>query len=135
MDVSNKPSVPIPASGTGAVTTQARAPVTTVDNTASAAKAAIQQAATDIFQTKSAVSADLQNVQQDFNTSVSQLNQMLQSTGRSLSIGIDKAVGGPVVTVRNSETGEVVRQIPNETVVQLAHSIDAFKGWLSDVRV
>jgi uncharacterized FlaG/YvyC family protein len=32
------------------------------------------------------------------------------------------------VTVRNSQTGEVVRQIPNEVVIKVAQSIDDFKG-------
>jgi uncharacterized FlaG/YvyC family protein len=57
---------------------------------------------------------------------------MMKDSGRNLNIGVDKALGGPVVTVRNSESGEVVRQIPNEVVVQMAHSIEAFKGWLHD---
>jgi uncharacterized FlaG/YvyC family protein len=35
-----------------------------------------------------------------------------------------------VVYVKNAETGEVVRQIPNEVVVRLAHSIESFKGIL-----
>jgi len=35
-----------------------------------------------------------------------------------------------VVTVRSAETGEVVRQIPNETVVKVAHNIEKMKGLL-----
>jgi len=60
---------------------------------------------------------------------------MLKDSGRNLNIGIDKALGGPVITVRNATSGEVVRQIPNEVVVQMAHSIEAFKGWLHDGKV
>jgi flagellar protein FlaG len=41
---------------------------------------------------------------------------------------MDEAVGGPVVTVRSADTGEVVRQIPNEVVVRVAHSIEKMKG-------
>jgi uncharacterized FlaG/YvyC family protein len=41
----------------------------------------------------------------------------------------------PVVTVRNTATGEVVRQIPTETVVRLAHSIDDMKGILLNAKV
>jgi len=43
---------------------------------------------------------------------------------------VDDAVGGPVVTVRSSTTGEVVRQIPNETVVNIAHNFERMKGLL-----
>ena len=56
------------------------------------------------------------------------LNQQLSSTNRGLGFHIDDAVGGPVVTVRSSDTGEVVRQIPNEVVVRVAHSIEKMKG-------
>lgn len=89
----------------------------------------------DIYQTKKTVGADLESIQKDFETTVSKLNGMLQGAGRNLTIGIDTALNGPVVTVKNTDTGEVVRQIPNETVVQLAHSIEAFKGWLHDTKV
>ena len=47
---------------------------------------------------------------------------------RGLGFHIDDAVGGPVVTVRSADTGEVVRQIPNEVVVRVAHSIEKMKG-------
>jgi flagellar protein FlaG len=39
-------------------------------------------------------------------------------------------VGAPVVTVKNADTGEVVRQLPNEVVVRIAHNIEEFKGLL-----
>lgn len=84
------------------------------------------------FAKKAEVSADLQSLQKSIEASVDRLNAMMKDSGRNLNIGIDKALGGPVVTVRNAESGEVVRQIPNEVVVKMAHSIEAFKGWLHD---
>jgi len=36
----------------------------------------------------------------------------------------------PVVTVRNTVTGEVVRQIPNEVVIRVAENIDVVKKGL-----
>jgi len=112
-----------------------RAQVNLVSTDAAAAKVEIGKVSDDVYKTKSKVGNDLEKIQQTFESSVSHLNEMLMSTGRNLSIGIDKSINGPVVTVRNSQTGEVVRQIPNETVIQIAHSIDAFKGWLHDVQV
>ena len=56
------------------------------------------------------------------------LNQQIASTSRGLGFHMDEAVGGPVVTVRSADTGEVVRQIPNEVVVRVAHSIEKMKG-------
>jgi flagellar protein FlaG len=58
------------------------------------------------------------------------LNEQMAATKTGLGFSVDKALGRPVVTVRNTETGEVVRQIPTEVVVRLAHSIDDMKGLL-----
>ena len=94
--------------------------------------AEIGQVAKQNFAVKAEVGADLQNLHQSIEASVERLKSMMKDSGRNLNIGIDKALGGPVVTVRNAESGEVVRQIPNEVVVKMAHSIEAFKGWLHD---
>ena len=92
----------------------------------------IREVAKEGFAKKAEVGADLQSLQKSIEASVDRLNAMMRDSGRNLNIGIDKALGGPVVTVRNAESGEVVRQIPNEVVVRMAHSIEAFKGWLHD---
>ena len=67
-------------------------------------------------------------IRQNAQEAVSMLNQQLSSTNRGLGFHMDEAVGGPVVTVRSADTGEVVRQIPNEVVVRVAHSIEKMKG-------
>jgi flagellar protein FlaG len=79
----------------------------------------------------------MQRIDNSIEESINKLSQMLKDSGRSLNIGVDKAlgVGSAVITVRSAESGEVIRVIPNEVVVKLAHSIEAFKGWLKDVRV
>jgi len=69
-------------------------------------------------------------MRQNVKDAVHLLNAQMQSNGRGLGFSMDESVGGPVVTVRNSESGEVVRQIPNEAVIRVAHSIDAIKGLL-----
>jgi uncharacterized FlaG/YvyC family protein len=40
-----------------------------------------------------------------------------------------------VVTVRSTVTGEVVRQIPNEAAVKMAHNIENIKGLLINANV
>ena len=92
----------------------------------------ISDVAKEGFAKKAEVGSDLQTLQKSIEASVDRLNNMMRDSGRNLNIGIDTALGGPVVTVRNAESGEVVRQIPNEVVVKMAHSIEAFKGWLHD---
>jgi len=77
-----------------------------------------------------AIHFDQAGVQQTIQEAVHLLNQQINSNNRGLGFHVDEAVGGPVVTVRSTETGEVVRQIPNETIVNVAHNLDRMKGLL-----
>jgi flagellar protein FlaG len=81
-----------------------------------------------------AIQFDASEVRQNLQEAVSMLNQQVASTKRGLGFQIDEAVGGPVVTVRSAETGEVVRQIPNEVVVRIAHNIEKVKGLLLNAK-
>ena len=77
-----------------------------------------------------AIHFDPAEIRQDLQEAVSMLNQQVNANNRGLGFHVDESVGGPVVTVRSSETGEVVRQIPNEVIVKIAHTIDHVKGLL-----
>ena len=59
------------------------------------------------------------------------LNQQLAKNGRDLSFSVDDVANRVVLTVKNRE-GEVVRQIPNEVVLRVAHNIEEMKGLLQD---
>jgi len=63
---------------------------------------------------------------------ISRLNDMMQSGGRGLNFAMDPKLGRPVVTVTNTQTGEVVRTIPNEVIIRVGHSIEDLKGLLHD---
>jgi len=82
-----------------------------------------------------AIQFDASAVRQNLQEAVSMLNQQVSSTKRGLGFQIDEAVGGPVVTVRSTDTGEVIRQIPNEVVVRVAHNIEKVKGLLLNAKV
>jgi flagellar protein FlaG len=77
-----------------------------------------------------AIKFDASEVRQNLQEAVSLLNNQLVSTKRGLGFQVDEAVGGPVVTVRSAESGEVVRQIPNEVIVRIAHNLEKVKGLL-----
>ena len=55
-------------------------------------------------------------VRQNLKEAVSLLNQQMAATNRGLGFRMDDIMNTPVVTVRSDQTGEVVRQIPNEVV-------------------
>ena len=76
------------------------------------------------------IKVDIEKMRTDLKASIEKLNESLRDGGRNLNFHMDEKVGGLVVLVKNADTGEVVRQIPNETVVRMAHSIEAFKGVL-----
>ena len=82
-----------------------------------------------------AIKFDASEVRQNLQDAVRMLNQQMTSTKRGLGFQVDEAVGGPVVTVRSAESGEVVRQIPNEVVVRIAHNIEKVKGLLFSANV
>ncbi len=79
---------------------------------------------------KSGVNVNLDQVHQNVQDAIGRLNDMLQQNGTGLSFAMDKSVGIPIITVTSSVSGEVIRQIPNEAVLNVAHNIDAIKGLL-----
>jgi flagellar protein FlaG len=54
---------------------------------------------------------------------VTKLNDYVQNIQRTLSFSVDKETGRTVVKVYDSETNELIRQIPPEETVKLAASI------------
>ncbi len=71
-----------------------------------------------------------EDLRKNLQEAVSRLNEQMQSRGRDLSFSIDERINRSIVTVRNLKTGELVRQIPTEDMVRLAHSIEDMKGLL-----
>jgi flagellar protein FlaG len=79
---------------------------------------------------KSEVAVNNERMRQNLDAAIDHINTVMRDGGRNLSFAIDPALGRPVVVVRKEDTGEVIRQIPNEVVVKVAHSIEALKGVL-----
>lgn len=72
---------------------------------------------------------------QDVAKAVSEISDYVQSVSRDLQFQVDKQTGSTVVTVLDTETKEVIRQIPSEEVVAMARFIaenapDPVKGLL-----
>lgn len=69
-------------------------------------------------------------MRKNLQEAVARLNEQMQSKGRDLSFSLDERIDRTIITVKNLQTGEVVRQIPTEEVVRMAHSIEDMKGVL-----
>ncbi|NDH68238.1 MAG: flagellar protein FlaG [Gammaproteobacteria bacterium] len=75
---------------------------------------------------------NLLNNRRELDSALAELKRLADNSGRSLGFSKDPAVSGPVITVTDDQTGKVVRQIPVEVVVRVAHSIEKMKGLLFD---
>jgi flagellar protein FlaG len=64
-----------------------------------------------------------------------QIDSYLKSVGREVEFRVDDQTGMTVVTVRETATGDVIRQIPNEEVLQLARRFESGSGALLDLKV
>jgi len=67
---------------------------------------------------------------QELSAAIGALNKQLESTKRGLGLSYDESKRTAVVKVTDANTGEVVRQIPTEQVLKMAHDIDRFTGML-----
>lgn len=94
----------------------------------------VQAVAISKVQLKAPEKVDLgynaEDLRQSIKQAIDNLNQQLKDNGRDLSFQMDETINRTIITVRNLQTGEVVRQIPNEEVVRMAHSIEEGKGLL-----
>jgi len=61
--------------------------------------------------------------ERDLQQAVTQLNDFAQTVERNLHFSIDKESGILVTKVIDTKNDKVIRQIPNEEVVALAHNL------------
>ena len=92
----------------------------------------VESSFADIRSTNKKASEAIANSHKEIEQALAELKRLADNSGRSLGFSKDQAVSGPVITVTDKETGQVVRQIPNEVVVRVAHNIEKMKGLLFD---
>lgn len=61
---------------------------------------------------------------------VKQINDFFQIVRRTLHFSIHEETGQVVIEVKDAESYELIRQIPPESVLNLAKHLDEFKGLL-----
>jgi flagellar protein FlaG len=72
-------------------------------------------------------------LQQARNAVAARLEQYIRDSGRDLEFRVDNAANATVVTVRRADTGEVVRQFPNEEALHLLRRLNEQSGTFLDV--
>lgn len=66
---------------------------------------------------------------------VQEVNDILHNMNRNLSFTVDEQLGQSVILVKDSESDEVIRQIPSEELVVLRKKMDDVVGILFDTKV
>jgi len=64
-----------------------------------------------------------QQPEEDVHVAVSQINDYVQNLQRNLQFTVDEVTGKDVVTIIDSESKEVIRQLPSEEALELARRL------------
>ncbi len=67
---------------------------------------------------------------QNLHGMVEDLNEMAQTVQRQLSFSVDKDSGKTVIKVIDTETDEVIRQIPPEDIMEMQKHLGEMNGML-----
>jgi len=67
---------------------------------------------------------------ENLRSAIQRLNDMMKESSRALNFSMDETTDRVVITVKNANTGEVVRQIPDATLLRVSHNLENLKGVL-----
>lgn len=79
--------------------------------------------------------AEHSNDTEKVKSAVSEIEKFLSSSKRNLEFLTDEESGKIVVKVIASETGELIRQLPSEEALRIAHSLSDVNSLLFDAKV
>ena len=109
-------------SGAGAAVT----PSQTEQTPRQAEVSPVQAQVSAATQTAQKAGPSLEQVQQ----ATRQVQQKVQAQTSNLTFAIDQGSGKTVVKLMDTETGEVIRQIPSEEMIALSEAMDKMQGLL-----
>ena len=92
----------------------------------------IQKIAARSEESRNETATEMEKLQERVQAAITTLNERMRSSQHSLSISVDKASKRFVVTVTDKVSGEVIRHIPGESALRVAHNLEALKGVLFD---
>lgn len=118
MQIQSSPSVP---AGTGQATAPAERPASQIKAASSTAPTAAGEV---VRKTDSASDAE------QVKRAAAEINRQLKNAAQSIRFTVDEALGKTIVRVVDSETGDVIRQIPSEEALAISRSIDRLQGVL-----
>jgi len=79
--------------------------------------------------------ASQQNIKENLESTVNQLNDIAQTIKRDLKFSVDESSGETVITVVDTKSQEVIRQIPPDYVLVVRENIESLKGILFSAEI
>ena len=73
-----------------------------------------------------------QQMLEQLKEAASRLQQAVETTPTRLKFSVDEVGSRFVISVTDDATGELIRQVPGEAIIRIAHSIEMMKGVLFD---
>lgn len=81
------------------------------------------------------VKFDPEQMRKNLEDVVQRMNDQMKLTNRNLAFSIDPVADRYVISVKHSMSGEIIRQIPDESILRVAHNIEKLRGLLADHRI
>lgn len=103
---------------------------TTAPTTNVSPASAYRQSLPDQGQSVPPAANNAQAQQAELTQAVQAINSYVQNLRRDLQFTVDEATDRTIIRVIDSETREVIRQIPSEEVLALARSLERAQGLL-----
>lgn len=69
-------------------------------------------------------SRKVQEQRAELEAALEKLNQHMRENARDIEFNVDEVTDRTVITVRQRETGEIIRQIPSDGLLEFAHQVE-----------
>jgi len=92
----------------------------------------VEQVNSRMLDQRSRSSEQIRGLQERLEEAIRTLNDKMATSPKDLRFSVDEISKRLLVVVTNEDTGEVIRQVPAEAVLRIAHNIEALKGVLFD---
>ena len=99
-------------------------------STATAAEVSPAQPQRDTQEASKAAAGEASLSVEELKVAIEQLNEFMKQDQRSLSFSVDESVDEVVVRVVDTETQELIRQIPNEETLKFKQHLEGMLGML-----
>ena len=87
---------------------------------------------TKSYESREEGAKNLENIRDKLKEISALINEDINNKSMKLKFSLDKITNRMLVTVSDMESGKIIKQIPSETILKVAHSLEALKGILYD---